>query len=77
VDNHAIHYWHGPLRRRGYGDRVAILIDNAFDPTTDICHDWQGVLKLMGNKPRLRDAIRVYFRSRGEDSIDHNEKPLA
>jgi hypothetical protein len=76
IDNHAIHFWHGMLRKRGYGERVSILVDNQFDPTTDICHDWQGILKLVGNKPPLRDAIRSYFRSRDEDSLESNEKPL-
>jgi hypothetical protein len=64
------------LRKRGYGERVSILVDNEFDPITDICHDSQGVLKLAGNKPALRDAICSYFRSRDEDSLESNEKPL-
>jgi hypothetical protein len=76
VDNHAIHFWHGMLRKRGYGERVSILVDNEFDPIADMCHDSQGVLKLAGNKPALRDAIRSYFRSRDEDSLESNERPL-
>ena len=63
-------------RKRGYGDRVSILIDNEFDPTHDICYDSQGVLKLVGNKPKLRDQIRDYFLSRDEDDLTCNERPM-
>lgn len=76
VDNHALHFWHGMLSKRGYGERVQILIDNKFSPTTDVHHDSQGVLKLTGNKSALRDAIRAYFRSRDEDSLESREMPL-
>jgi hypothetical protein len=50
------------------GSRWRILLDNNFDPRTDISRDWQGVYQLTGNKPRLRDQIRAYFRDRNEDS---------
>ena len=68
VDNHAIHYFHGSKVSRAYGSRWRILLDNNFDPRTDISRDWQGVYQLTGNKPRLRDQIRAYFRDRNEDS---------
>jgi hypothetical protein len=45
-----------------------VLRDNDYDPRTDIARDWQGVYQLTGNKPRLRDQIRAYFRDRNEDS---------
>jgi hypothetical protein len=67
VDNHAIHYFHGSKVLRGYGERWRILRDNDFDPSFDIVRDWQGIWQLAGNKPRLRDGIRAYFRSRNED----------
>jgi hypothetical protein len=76
VPNHAVHFWHGMLRKRGYGERVDILVNNAYDPTTDVCHDSQGVLRLTGNKPKFRDDIRSYFRSREEDESGCNEQPL-
>jgi hypothetical protein len=50
-----------------YCDRWKILRDNDYDPSTDIVRDWQGVWQLAGNKPRLRDDIRAYFRTRNED----------
>lgn len=68
VENHAIHYFHGSKVSRSYGSRWRILLDNNFDPRTDISRDWQGVYQLTGNKPRLRDQIRAYFRDRNEDS---------
>jgi len=68
VDNHAIHYFHGSKVSRSYGSRWHILLDNKYDPRTDISRDWQGVYQFTGNKPRLRDDIRGYFRDRNEDS---------
>lgn len=70
VDAHAIHFWHGPMKNRGYKWRSSILTENAYDPLTDLKYDWQGVLQLTKNKPRMRDQIRAYFRQRHEDSID-------
>lgn len=67
VDCHAVHHFHGAIRTRGYGSRDEILIRNAFSPTRDLYPDWQGVLQLTPRKPRLRDDIRAYFRSRCED----------
>lgn len=67
VETHAYHLWHGSKVKRFYGDRWAILKDHHFDPLTDIHRDHQGLWALAGNKPKLRDAIRGYFRSRDED----------
>lgn len=67
IDCHAIHHFHGPMARRGYESRDEILIRNHYEPTHDTFYDWQGVLQLSPDKPRLRDAIRRYFVSRSED----------
>ncbi|HTS77510.1 MAG TPA: hypothetical protein VMG40_14960 [Bryobacteraceae bacterium] len=67
VENHAIHHFHGSKVFRAYGDRWKILRDHDFDPARDIVRDWQGVWQLSGNKPRMRDDIRRYFRARNED----------
>jgi hypothetical protein len=67
IENHAVHHFHGSKVLRAYGDRWKILRDNHYDPSTDIVRDWQGVWQLAGNKPRLRDDIRAYFRARNED----------
>jgi len=68
VDSFALHHFHGPMAKRGYGSRDDILIDNAFDPVQDVHPDWQGVLQLTSGKPKLRDDIRRYFLSRNEDA---------
>ncbi|MCU1273427.1 MAG: uncharacterized protein JWO48_858 [Bryobacterales bacterium] len=70
INNHAVHYFHGSKVSRAYGSRWRILLDNNYDPRTDISRDWQGAYQLTGNKPRLRDQIRAYFRERNEDSME-------
>ncbi len=69
VQNHAIHYWHGPYKARGYGWRWKILATYAFDPSTDLKREHSGLVELAGNKPGLRDEIRAYMASRQEDSL--------
>lgn len=67
VDAFAVHHFHGPMARRGYGTRNGILIREQYSPVTDVVVDWQGVLALDGRKHRLRDEVRRYFLSRSED----------
>ena len=69
IENHAIHYWHGPYQSRGYGWRWKILATHAFDPGKDLKQELSGLLELRGNKPGMRDEIRAYFRSRNEDAV--------
>jgi hypothetical protein len=70
VESHAIHHWHGPMAKRGYTTRPAILARHGYDPLSDLVYDENGVLQLRENKPKFRDEIRAYFRSRNEDGID-------
>jgi len=70
VEGSIYHYWHGKKRDRGYKSRWQILIDNQYNPNTDVHRDWQGVLSLYPGHDTLRDQIRDYFKSRNEDSID-------
>lgn len=68
------HWWHGDKKDRRYGERGYILINNKYDPYTDVKYDSQGLLQLETYEPRqikLRDQIRHYFRERKEDSIDY------
>lgn len=65
-----LHNWHGRKADRRYSDRWKILRDNNFDPDLDLKPDWQGLYQLTDRNSRLRDEIRLYFRSRNEDSID-------
>lgn len=63
------HHFHGSKKRRKYRERWSILIDNKFDPDIDIYTASNGLLRLSGNKIKLRDEIRDYFRQRNEDNL--------
>jgi hypothetical protein len=65
-----VHYFHGKKKDRQYRERWSILIDNQYDPMTDVRYDSSGLWVLNEKKKRLRDEIRLYFRQRNEDSID-------
>lgn len=69
VDGTIWHYWHGAQANRKYNTRAQILVRNKFDPARDLKRDWQGVIALTGNKPRLRDDVRAYFSQRNEDCV--------
>jgi hypothetical protein len=80
VDNFALHFWHGSKFRRFYTSRYKILIENNFDPQTDLVSDWQGIYSLSGEKPALRDGMRQYMIERDEDNPEimeaAGERPL-
>jgi hypothetical protein len=65
-----LHRYHGKKKDRKYVERWKILIDNQYDPQTDVRYDLHSVLTLNETKIVLRDQIREYFRQRNEDSID-------
>lgn len=65
------HMFHGPKARRYYRERWQLLVDSGFDPDTDLMYDPAGVIQLIG-KPRLEQAIKMYNRSRFEDSIEES-----
>lgn len=69
VNGRIEHQFHGPKNRRFYRERWQILIDHKYDPDRDIIRDDQGIVQLC-SKPDLEQAIRVYNRSRFEDSIE-------
>jgi hypothetical protein len=62
------HTWHGRKVDRKYVDRWKIIVDNKFDPATDLKKNVWGVLELAGNKPKLTHEIDRYFHSRNEDA---------
>lgn len=64
------HHFHGSKKKRFYKERWKILTDNQFDPYADLKRDIQGLYQLTDQKPRLRDEIRAYFRSRDEDGTE-------
>lgn len=74
VPGTVVHFFHGKKRDRRYQSRWKILSDYRFDPFLDLKRDSQGLYQLdVDGSPRMngfRDALRDYFRSRNEDSID-------
>ncbi|WP_435006071.1 hypothetical protein P12x_003740 [Tundrisphaera lichenicola] len=74
VPGAVLHHWHGKKANRKYWDRCKILTDTQFDPAVDLKRDWQGLHQLVDHGHArsivLREAIRSYFRSRNEDSIE-------
>lgn len=71
VSNSVRHMWHGRKADRGYASRWRILVDNQFNPETDLAKDVSGIWRLVVDCPRqrrLRDDIRKYFRARKEDA---------
>lgn len=69
VDCHALHYFHGSKKLRGYGERWKILRDHDYDPSRDVYRDSQGILQLSPDRIAFRDDLRRYFDSRTEDDI--------
>ena len=67
IDNHILHHFHGSKAKRFYRERTQILVDNRFDPGTDLKRDMHGLWQLAGKSPALRDDLRAYFRARNED----------
>lgn len=70
VDGTIIHHWHGKKRERFYVERAKTLLNVKYDPDTDITYNHAGLLVLTGHNLALRDALRRYFLSRNEDSVD-------
>jgi hypothetical protein len=64
------HQFHGPKVARKYWGRWEILKECKYNPEKDIKRDWQGLYQLGDRSPKLRDMIRLYLRSRREDSCD-------
>lgn len=67
IRGNIIHLYHGSLTNRQYFDRNWILIENAFDATTDISLDSNGLYQWSTNKPTLHQNIKLYFQERKDD----------
>ena len=61
------HLFHGPKEFRQYQERWTVLIEEGFNPITDIKRNLHGVVELAGNKPRMAHRFDQYFRQRLED----------
>jgi hypothetical protein len=65
-----LHYWHGPIAKRGYATRNQVLINTQYSPVRDLRRDWQGLYSFTDRSPiALRDGIRSYLSSREEDQL--------
>ena len=62
-----LHHFHGWKADRKYQDRWSIVTGNDYDPEVDLIFDSFGMPRLAGNKSKLRDDLRRYFRGRMED----------
>jgi hypothetical protein len=62
------HSWHGRKGDRKYVERWSILVDNKYDPATDLQKDPNGLLRLTKRSPKLRDQVREYFAQRNDDA---------
>jgi hypothetical protein len=65
----AVHFWHGPKSKRGYGWRWNILRTNAFDPVLDLKKNTRGLYILNTDKEQLFTELTGYFKSRDEDAV--------
>jgi hypothetical protein len=66
-----VHWFHGPKGRRYYRERWQLLVDAKYDPDTQLRYDRQGLATLVHNH-KLEHMIKLYNRSRFEDSIEPN-----
>lgn len=73
VDGTLLHYYHGAKKNRAYWSRWKVLVDNQFDPETDIKRDTAGLWQLQEprceRRRKLRDDMRNYFVARREDEV--------
>jgi hypothetical protein len=62
-----LHHWHGTKESRRYIERWSIMVDNNYEPDTDLVRRHDGLIELNENKPQLRNDIRRYFAIRNDD----------
>ena len=67
MDGLVLHQYHGKKSKRGYYNRWKVITNSKFNPHLDLKRDWQGMWQLTDHNHKLRDDLRVYFRSRDED----------
>lgn len=61
------HPYHGRKSDRKYNWRWRVLLDNDFNPITDLKKNQYGVIEWSGNKPELERLWDNYMRERQED----------
>ena len=66
------HHFHGEKKNRNYYERNDILIDNKYDPFTDILYDEFGLIIPSHNfSIMFQSGILNYFKNRNEDNEDY------
>jgi len=61
------HLWHGSKENRLYDQRLDILKNCDFDPSTDMVLEENGCWAWATNRPELHEWARTYFHSRREE----------
>jgi hypothetical protein len=69
------HHWHGRKSQRGYDTRWKILVEEKYNPNTDVRYRMENQILVWKSYQdprlqRLRDRVRAYMSARNEDSID-------
>jgi hypothetical protein len=67
VNGTIIHHWHGSFENRKYRERWQILIQNNFDPLTDLGLNDFGLVQLTPKGERIQPDLNRYFCERAED----------
>jgi len=74
TDGLGLTLWHGHRKNRGYSKRYDVLLDNKYDPATDIAVDNNtGVWVWSSDKPELHSQMQEYFSSRVEEHVNWKE----
>lgn len=69
IPGRVLHLWHGSISSRNYLERLRILQENDYDPTSDIILDKQGCWNWNSHKPNLHRQVGEYFASRSTPPV--------
>ncbi len=69
------HLWHGKIENRQYIKRDSYLLENDFNPETDIKTGSNGLFEWSSNKPAMHQGVRQYFFDRNDDGSDSGRAP--
>jgi len=69
IDQHITHLWHGSFENRKYFPCLNYLVEEDFDPQSDIQINSNGLWEWASQKPTLHQRVNNYFHERKEDEI--------
>ncbi len=72
-----VHFYHGTLENRRYGQRYKMLELADYDPEADVRVGANGLLEWCSDKPDLHQQMTAYFQLRAEDEIPVVPEPSA